>query len=71
MTLLFHGSGCQKACIHAVPPGLIGHLAELDNWRGRERKTIRGGINEREREYRICFLCAFCEDETLKSHLEK
>ena len=27
---------------------LIGHLAELDNWRRRERKTIRGGINERE-----------------------
>lgn len=25
----------------------------------------------REREYRICSLCAFCEDETLKSHLEK
>lgn len=35
---------------------------------GGERKTIREGINEREREYRICFLCAFCEDETLKSH---
>ena len=38
---------------------------------GEERNTIRGGINEREREYRIYSLCAFCEDETLKSHLEK
>lgn len=66
----FHGSVRQKACIHAVPPGLMKPLAELDNWRGEggERKTIREGINEREREYRICFLCAFCEDETLKSH---
>lgn len=40
-TPFFHGSLHQETWSHVVFPGLSGHLAELDNWSGEEKRRIR------------------------------